>query len=272
MSHQLQSVISLIFHLIRSTNLKKKKWKSENVEVGKCVFSSVATKRTLILQILWLESFSSKKSIGVCVLIGVCCAQIYIPSGLSTNSGIVRNVPTTFIRIPASTYLTDGNRAYLAAPIPFQFITTRFSEDTTADRKNKFTADKDDKVQDLRKFTTDKDDRTKAQLRDDKDEKLVKDLTTLTTAQREDLLKTTVERNEKLRDLLKLRTDNKDDGTYRTTGTFDKDQLRAFTTLTTGNDADTYNRFQGVNDFDRFTTAFNRFRDVNEFDRSYGRY
>lgn len=196
-------------------------------------------------------SFYSK-SVAVCLLIGVCCGQVYFPTGLSTNSGIVRNVPTNVLRIPANTLLSDGNRAYLAAPIPVQFYTTRTNDDN--DNKNRFTTIRDENTQDLRN------ERTKGFLRDDRDDKLKE----LLDGRRDDLTKT--ERNEKIRDLLKTRTDTTD-GNYRT---LDKDQYRTLTTLTTG-DADAYNRFQGFNDFDRFGT-YNRFRDVNEFDRTFGRY
>lgn len=54
------------------------------------------------------------------MLVGIACAQVYIPTGVSTQSGIVRNVPTQIVRIPADTYINDGRQTYLAAQVPFQ--------------------------------------------------------------------------------------------------------------------------------------------------------
>lgn len=52
--------------------------------------------------------------------VGIAFGQVYVPTGLSSQSGIVRNVPTSVVRWPANAYLSDGNRAYVAAQLPGQ--------------------------------------------------------------------------------------------------------------------------------------------------------
>lgn len=44
---------------------------------------------------------------------------------MSTQSGIVRNVPTTLVRLPADTLFTDGNRAFVAAEVPLHWANTQ---------------------------------------------------------------------------------------------------------------------------------------------------
>lgn len=56
------------------------------------------------------------------MLVGIAFAQVYVPTGVSTQSGIVRNVPTQFLRVPADTYITDGRQTYVAAQVPLQFF------------------------------------------------------------------------------------------------------------------------------------------------------
>lgn len=58
------------------------------------------------------------------MLVGIAVAQVYIPTGVSTQSGIVRNVPTQIVRIPADTYINDGRQTYLAAQVPLQILNT----------------------------------------------------------------------------------------------------------------------------------------------------
>lgn len=66
-----------------------------------------------------------RKLSAVFVLVGIACAQVYIPTGVSTQSGIVRNVPTQIVRIPADTYINDGRQTYLAAQVPLQLFNNR---------------------------------------------------------------------------------------------------------------------------------------------------
>lgn len=61
------------------------------------------------------------------VLIGAASAQVYIPTGFSTQSGIVRNVPTNSVQLSADTVFTDGQRAFVAAEVPFQYVSQRYS-------------------------------------------------------------------------------------------------------------------------------------------------
>lgn len=68
-------------------------------------------------------------------LVGITFAQVYVPTGVSTQSGIIRNVPTTYVRIPASTYITDGRQTYLAAQVPLQLVNTNFN-DNNQNRQN----------------------------------------------------------------------------------------------------------------------------------------
>lgn len=103
----------------------------------------------------------------MCILIGVCCAQVFIPTSYSSSSGIVRNVPTTLFGIPANTYFSYGNRVYIAAQIPNQYITIRLNEDAATETRNN-----DDNTQNPRKLINEKDEITKAHLREDKNEKL----------------------------------------------------------------------------------------------------
>lgn len=183
----------------------------------------------------------------MCMLIGVCCAQVYIPTSYSTSSGIIRNVPTTLLGIPANTYFSDGNRVYIAAQIPNQYITTRLNENVATETTNK-----DEKTQSLRKLANEKDE-TKALLREDKNEKITEN-----NSQREDSIQLTEEQFERIRDILKIRNEKNDE-------TADKEMLR---TLLKGTDyTDTLARIQGFSNNDRLTT-FNRFRDIND----YGRY
>lgn len=201
----------------------------------------------------------------MCILFGVCYGQVYIPTGVSSYSGIVRNIPTQYFRIPANTVLSDVNRAYIATALPTPiFIHSRINDDSNENQK-KFNTDRNDQSQQIRKFTTEKDERTKDYLKDEKDKT---DDYTAFTKQREDLLKATIDRNEKLSELIKMRTDKTDDRTYTRTVTTDKEPL---TYVNVAYDADTIGRLQGFNGYDRYTT-FNRFRDVNEFDRAFGRY
>lgn len=44
---------------------------------------------------------------------------------MSTQSGIVRNVPTTLVRLPADTLFTDGNRAFVAAEVPLHWANSQ---------------------------------------------------------------------------------------------------------------------------------------------------
>lgn len=54
--------------------------------------------------------------------VGFAVGQVYIPTGVSTQSGIVRNVPTSLVRLSADTLFTDGNRAFVAAEVPFHWL------------------------------------------------------------------------------------------------------------------------------------------------------
>lgn len=56
------------------------------------------------------------------MLVGIAVAQVYIPTGVSTQSGIVRNIPTQIVRVPADTYISDGRQTYLAAQVPLQIL------------------------------------------------------------------------------------------------------------------------------------------------------
>lgn len=69
-------------------------------------------------------------------------AQVYIPTGTSTQSGIVRNVPTHLVQWPANTYITSGNRAYVAAQLPLSVYGTR----SNADNQNQYSNDQDDSI------------------------------------------------------------------------------------------------------------------------------
>lgn len=180
----------------------------------------------------------------MCTLIGICCAQVYIPTSYSTSSGIVRNVPTTVLGIPANTYFSDGNRVFIAAQIPNQYITTRLNEDVATTE----TRNKNEKTQNLRQLVNKKDEITKALLREDSNEKLNEN-----NSQRKDSIKITEDQFERIRDTLKIPYEN----FFETT---DKEMLR--THLKGTDHTDTLARIQGFINNDRLT-AFNRFRGIN---------
>lgn len=54
-------------------------------------------------------------------------AQVYFPTGLSTQSGIVRNVPTSSFQLSADTFFTDGNRAFVAAEVPYRYVNQQYN-------------------------------------------------------------------------------------------------------------------------------------------------
>lgn len=70
------------------------------------------------------------------MLVGIAVAQVYIPTGVSTQSGIVRNVPTQIVRIPADTYINDGRQTYIAAQVPLQL----FNANNRGNNNNVYTA------------------------------------------------------------------------------------------------------------------------------------
>lgn len=174
------------------------------------------------------------------MLVGVCCAQVYVPTSYSTSSGIVRNVPTTLLGIPANAYFSNGNRVYIAAQIPNQYITMRLNEDVTTKTRNK-----DENTQNLRKLVSETDAITKALLREDKNENLKEN-----NSQRKDLIKITEDQFERIRDILKIRNERNDE------------MVR--TLLEATDNTETLARIQGFSNNDRLTT-FNRFRDINEY-------
>lgn len=126
-------------------------------------------------------------------------------------------MPTTLLGIPANTYFSDGNRFYIAAQIPNQYIRARLNEDAATETRND-----DDKTQNLRKLINEKDEITRAHLREDNNEKLTEN-----NSQRDDSIKITEDQYERIQDILKHRNGKNDE-------TVDKKTLHTLYTLSMG--------------------------------------
>lgn len=185
------------------------------------------------------------------VLVGITCAQVYIPTGVSTQSGIVRNVPTTVYRIPANTVLTDGQRAFVAAPVPWQWWANPRSNDDNRNEREEalrrlFENDNEDRLKNWLRWANDRDSDSRKSNRDD-DDKNAKN-----------------RKEETIRDLLRAREDN--DKTFKDF-TYNKDQLRTLTGTTRDYDTGTFNRYR--DESDRYTLK--TLKDLQELTRTTGR-
>lgn len=88
------------------------------------------------------------------MLVGISVAQVFIPTGVSTQSGIVRNVPTQIVRIPADTYINDGRQTYLAAQVPLQFFNTNNRGTNNNNNNNLYTTATGTNTHNNRQFQT----------------------------------------------------------------------------------------------------------------------
>lgn len=103
--------------------------------------------------------------------VGIAFGQVYIPTGLSSQSGIVRNVPTSVVRWPANAYLSDGNRAYVAAQLPAQLSAQLpaqlpaqvYNLRSNANDRNQYSNDQDESIR--RYISADTEDRLRNFLR-----------------------------------------------------------------------------------------------------------
>lgn len=185
------------------------------------------------------------------VFIGITFAQVYIPTGVSTQSGILRNVPSSVVRIPANTYITDGNgRAYVATQVPLQLLNVRLNEDS----RNLLSTDRDEN---LRRLIA--------------SEERFRNLLRFASSERDsgfrfDEDRLTNDREDRLRDWIRSRNDN--DANSRQSTTLNRNQLRALTSSNRDNDAD---RFRTTNEGVDRVTDLSRFRDLSDLSRVTGR-
>lgn len=154
------------------------------------------------------------------MFVGITFGQVYIPTGVSTQSQILRNVPTSVVRVPANTYITDGNRAYLTAQVtPFQWVNTRVNDDN----KNRVSNDYADRFQ-----TKDHEDNIRRLLAADREERLSEFFRFVEQRNNENRRSQSndrywSDREEILRDLWRLR----DDGNSRQSHELNRNQLNA---------------------------------------------
>lgn len=200
------------------------------------------------------------------MFVGIAIAQVYIPTGVSTQSGIIRNVPSTVVRVPANTYITDGNRAYLTAQVtPFQFLNTRLNDDS----RNRFSNDREDNLRRL--LAADREERLNELLR------LVEQSRDENNRPQSNEDRYWNDREDRQRDAWRLRDDS---GNSRQSNELNRNQLRALLNRENNNNNDeNRNRDNDRNRNDRNdrndsnnNSNNDRFRDLNDvLNRASGR-
>lgn len=203
---------------------------------------------------------------------------------MSSQSGIVRNIPTQLVRIPASTYLSDGSRTYLAAPVPLQLLNSRLINDNQNDREVNLRRliESENQLRNLLRLVENGNQRYNS-YDDNNRYNSINDNNRFNLNNDNNQVDSNDDRQDRIRDLLRARNDNNyDDDVNRRQNTLNRNQLRAL--LSSNQDSDNQNnRNQNQNrnqqnqnknrlidDLER-NDGLSRLRDLSDLNRSSNR-